>query len=179
MTTHTKEAEMEVTQALDSDEPKIGQVQWHCSEADGGPDVGILLGLSEGKMLWVGEMLDVDGIGAMGMKVYQGNEIPPALPFDYDGVREVVEEHIAPVIRGQAQALATARAEIAAKDAEIAQLQDEVVAAAYSAANYRADIMLIRLCLELGETQEALDRCKAAIAGEPYDDQALAQGSQT
>ena len=39
-----------------SDETERGQITWHCSEEDGGPDVGIGLGLGDGRMLWVGEI---------------------------------------------------------------------------------------------------------------------------
>lgn len=33
-----------------------GHVVWHCSEEDGGPDVGLSLGLGNGKAMWVGEI---------------------------------------------------------------------------------------------------------------------------
>lgn len=39
-----------------SDDLAIGQVQWHCSEEDGGPDVGVLLRLTEDAYLWCGEI---------------------------------------------------------------------------------------------------------------------------
>jgi hypothetical protein len=35
-----------------------GLVTWHSSEEDGGPDVGLSLGLGDGAMLWVGEGSD-------------------------------------------------------------------------------------------------------------------------
>lgn len=38
----------------------IGQVQWHCSEEDGGPDVGLLLRLDASQYLWAGELLRDD-----------------------------------------------------------------------------------------------------------------------
>lgn len=34
----------------------IGDVEWHCSEEGGGPDVGLCLILSEGWSLWAGEI---------------------------------------------------------------------------------------------------------------------------
>lgn len=34
----------------------LGQVQWHSSEEDGGPDVGIMVGLRGGSHLWIGEL---------------------------------------------------------------------------------------------------------------------------
>src|SRR3990167_5454630 len=35
---------------------ELGRVTWHCSEEGGGPDVGISLGLGNGRMLWCGEI---------------------------------------------------------------------------------------------------------------------------
>ena len=34
----------------------FGETQWHSSEEDGGPDVGILIGLHDGAQLWIGEL---------------------------------------------------------------------------------------------------------------------------
>jgi hypothetical protein len=34
----------------------LGRSTWHCSEEGGGPDVGISLGLGDGRMLWCGEI---------------------------------------------------------------------------------------------------------------------------
>lgn len=31
-----------------------GKITWHCSEEDGGPDVGLSLGLGDNRVLWVG-----------------------------------------------------------------------------------------------------------------------------
>ena len=100
-------------------DPEIGEVQWHSSDEDGGPDVGILLGLGGDKMLWVGEMLNAEGVGAMGMKVYEGQHTSHAMPFDYDSIREVIEEHIAPVVRTAADRISALEAQFAARDAEI------------------------------------------------------------
>lgn len=33
-----------------------GRIVWHCSEEDGGPDVGMSLGLGHGWAMWVGEI---------------------------------------------------------------------------------------------------------------------------
>lgn len=41
-------------------EIEIGQVQWHCSEEDGGPDVGLLLRLDPSMFLWAGEITRAD-----------------------------------------------------------------------------------------------------------------------
>lgn len=76
----------------------IGQVQWHSSEEDGGPDVGILVGLGDGKALWLGEIADGHGLGAMGLAIYQGMDAQ-YLPLDYEGVRDVLEHHVAPLLR--------------------------------------------------------------------------------
>lgn len=42
--------------AREIDESALGVVQWHCSEEGGGPDVGVSLGLGEGRTLWAGEI---------------------------------------------------------------------------------------------------------------------------
>ena len=39
-------------------ELEVGQVQWHSSEEDGGPDVGVAVGLPGGLILWAGEISD-------------------------------------------------------------------------------------------------------------------------
>ena len=38
-----------------------GEVTWHSSDGDSGPDVGLSMGLGDGKLLWVGEVPDRDG----------------------------------------------------------------------------------------------------------------------
>lgn len=38
------------------DQSERGKVTWHSSEEDGGPDVGMMLGLGDGQALWVGEI---------------------------------------------------------------------------------------------------------------------------
>lgn len=35
---------------------QLGLVTWHCSEPEGGPDVGLSLGLGNGRILWAGEI---------------------------------------------------------------------------------------------------------------------------
>ena len=40
------------------DETELGRIVWHCSEEDGGPDVGLQLGLGDERSLFVGEMPD-------------------------------------------------------------------------------------------------------------------------
>lgn len=34
----------------------VGHIQWHSSEEDGGPDVGLLLRISDKQYLWAGEI---------------------------------------------------------------------------------------------------------------------------
>lgn len=48
-----------------------GRVTWHSSDEDSGPDVGLSVGLGDGRMLWVGEMskqriADTEGAGELG-----------------------------------------------------------------------------------------------------------------
>lgn len=40
----------------DEEYARIGNTIWHCSEEGGGPDVGITVGLGEGRHLWCGEI---------------------------------------------------------------------------------------------------------------------------
>lgn len=35
---------------------KLGHAEWHSSDEDSGPDVGIAIGLNNGAHLWVGEL---------------------------------------------------------------------------------------------------------------------------
>jgi len=91
-----------VSEDSERKDPEIGEVQWHSSEEGGGPDVGILMGLGNGRHLWLGELLDGDG-GGVGFIVYgpDRKEVVARLG-EYDEVREVVEEHIAPALRARA-----------------------------------------------------------------------------
>lgn len=41
---------------MSANEIEIGQIQWHTSEEDGPPDVGMLLRIDEHNHLWVGEI---------------------------------------------------------------------------------------------------------------------------
>lgn len=38
------------------DRTKRGLLMWHCSEEDGGPDVGRSIGLGDGMSIWFGEI---------------------------------------------------------------------------------------------------------------------------
>jgi hypothetical protein len=75
-----------------------GYVVWHSSEEDGGPDVGITVGLGDGKMLWVGERSGREGDG-MGLLVYGDKSIDANASLgEYDEIRDLVEHHIAPAL---------------------------------------------------------------------------------
>lgn len=85
------------------EELAVGQVQWHCSEPEGGPDVGILLNLGGGNMLWLGEMTSREDVGPLGLAVYENGQKIKVLPMDYEGIREVLEDYVAPSLRALAQ----------------------------------------------------------------------------
>ena len=40
----------------DPDYTELGKVTWASSDEDSGPDVGMMLGLGDGKSMWVGEI---------------------------------------------------------------------------------------------------------------------------
>lgn len=95
------------------DETKLGHVIWHCSDEDGGsPDVGISIGMGDGKSMWIGEVtnrrwdeLDIE------QKVQTGNTghgwwlmfypdgIPLAKFADAESARQFSDE-IEALIRG-------------------------------------------------------------------------------
>lgn len=92
---------------------EIGQIQWHSSEEDGGPDVGIMLRLNETQCLWFGELLGEEGSG-IGFCVYTDKEkLATAAIGDYDEVREIIEWYIAPALRAAPLA---PRDEVVARD---------------------------------------------------------------
>jgi hypothetical protein len=73
-----------------------GFVVWHSSEEDGGPDVGITVGLGDGKMLWIGERSGREGNG-MGLLVYGDQAIDGNASLgEYDEIRDLIEKHVAP-----------------------------------------------------------------------------------
>ena len=75
-----------------------GRVTWHSSEEDGGPDVGLTVGLGDGKMLWIGERSSKEGDG-MGLLVYSPDKIVEnASLTEWDEVRNLIEFHVAPAI---------------------------------------------------------------------------------
>lgn len=82
-----------------TDELTIGQVQWHSSEEDGGPDVGILLRLDDKHLLWWGELLAGEGDGFGAIIYGPGNE-RKVFEAAYDELRQVFEDYVAPALRG-------------------------------------------------------------------------------
>jgi hypothetical protein len=77
---------------------QIGQVQWHSSEEDGGPDVGILLRLDADHHLWWGELLAGEGDG-FGAVIYGPGNERKAFETAYDELRQVFEDYVAPALR--------------------------------------------------------------------------------
>lgn len=80
---------------------KPGNVCWHSSEEDGGPDVGISVGLGGG-MLFVGEVPGLIGGWSMAYYPASGDRIDVADTVNADEAREVIEK-IALVIQRAAR----------------------------------------------------------------------------
>lgn len=79
-------------------EAEAGFVVWHSSEEDGGPDVGITIGLGSGKVMWIGERSEREG-GGQGILIYEnGNRIANAGLDDRDEVIEVMQHVLAPAL---------------------------------------------------------------------------------
>ena len=121
----------------------VGQVQWHSSEEDGGPDVGVLLRLSDEEYLWAGELIKEDEAGdnCCGLVIYTDKEKRLVLPCDFETARDLVEEHIAPAVRNAAALIESQSAEIARSRRIRDGLEDtvEINAKALSAANARIE----------------------------------------
>ena len=97
MTKPIQPESVEVTQ--ENRDLDVGQVQWHSSEEDGGPDVGILLRLSADHHLWLGELLAAEGDG-FGFVLYGPDHERRLFRIEeYDEVRDLFEDYIAPAIR--------------------------------------------------------------------------------
>lgn len=84
-------------------ELEVGQIQWHSSEEDGGPDVGVLLQLPGGWQLWAGELLDSESVMGSGFILYSDTEKHLIGDCDYEVARALVEA-IAPFFRPTAAA---------------------------------------------------------------------------
>lgn len=111
-----REATKDSAGIVEQPEPKAGEVQWHCSDEDGGPDVGILVGLPDEALLWVGELLKVEG-DCMGMVFYQGNtKVSTARLHEWEEVRELIEHQVAPTIASAAAHIEAQAVELGRKD---------------------------------------------------------------
>ena len=81
-----------------------GQVRWHCSGEDEGPDVAIMMGLGSGRSLWIGELLDGEYCGP-GFAVWTETEKLAWAPMDeWEEVRDLFEHYVAPALAGGAAA---------------------------------------------------------------------------
>lgn len=74
-----------------------GNIAWHSSDDDGGPDVGISVGLGDGRMLYAG---DVSGqLGPWSLCIYTTDgRIDIGGPVDPEAARDMIEA-IAATIR--------------------------------------------------------------------------------
>jgi len=94
MTTNSDTAQMA------GDGTAWAEIQCHCSEDDGVPDVGVSLGLGCGKAIWIGELLTRDG-ATCGMVFHDGTKRTVA-PFadgtDWQAVADILRYHIAPAL---------------------------------------------------------------------------------
>lgn len=77
---------------------EAGRVAWYTSEIDGGPDVGISVGLGSGKVLWLGERSDAEGGGDAMMVYDNGNLLASAAIGDRDELIDLLQYHLAPAI---------------------------------------------------------------------------------
>lgn len=108
---------MDSPEPIEDHELAAGQVQWHSSEEDGGPDVGIMIGLGDGRALWFGELLNSEG--RFGFTVFSPTEKLAVASYDeYDEVRELLEQHIAPALRRPSPVAESTPADATAVEAE-------------------------------------------------------------
>ncbi|MDR6789544.1 hypothetical protein J2Y58_002917 [Sphingomonas sp. BE138] len=82
----------------------FGEVQCHCSEDDGVPDVGVSVGLGDGKMLWLGELLKDEG-GDIGL-VFLGPDdqrvVAPLWPHcEWQDAADILRRHVGPAMAAQ------------------------------------------------------------------------------
>lgn len=85
----------------EADDPlcEAGKVTWHVSEEGGGPDVGISIGLGNGRQLWIGELLDSESSGVGFALWTQAGKAAYAAMDEWNDVRDFFEDHIAPLFR--------------------------------------------------------------------------------
>ncbi len=76
---------------------QMGNICWHSSEEDGGPDVGISLGLGDG-MLFVGEVPGLIGGWSMAYYPAVGDRVDIAETVNPEEARDILEK-LALVIR--------------------------------------------------------------------------------
>lgn len=78
----------------------LGQVTYHASDEDGGaPDVGVMISLGGQRALWIGELLNRDGIDPHGM-IFFGDGVRRVEPLDdWEAIRDLFSEHVAPALR--------------------------------------------------------------------------------
>jgi len=101
---------------------QIGQVQWHSSEEDGGPDVGILLRLDADHHLWWGELLAGEGDG-FGAVIYGPGNERKVFETAYDELRQVFEDYVAPALRHRLASTRPMTEDVAGLVEETARLQ--------------------------------------------------------
>jgi len=82
-------------------ETQLGHVIGACSEDDGVPDIGVSIGLGEGSMLWLGELLKRDGAD-IGF-VFHGPDgkriVAPIWPnCEWQDVADLLRHHVAPIL---------------------------------------------------------------------------------
>ncbi|WP_294189019.1 hypothetical protein [uncultured Sphingomonas sp.] len=82
-------------------ETQLGHVIGACSEDDGVPDIGVSIGLGEGSMLWLGELLKRDG-GDIGFVFHGPNgqrHVAPIWPScEWQDVADLLRHHVAPIL---------------------------------------------------------------------------------
>lgn len=89
-------------------ESEIGRVEWHCSDEGSGPDVGLLLRLSEMDFIWCGDITrtegDDAGISDAGWHIVHHNGSGRAVVatcHDHQAAQDLMEA-IAASVRGAA-----------------------------------------------------------------------------
>lgn len=85
----------------ESEGTSLGEILCHCSEDDGMPDVGVSLGLGEGAMLWLGELLNRDGadIGFIFHGPNGERIVGPLWPScEWQEAADILRHHVAPIL---------------------------------------------------------------------------------
>lgn len=128
---------MDETRARDEVSEEIGRLEWHCSEEDGLPDVGVSLAIAPGIELWCGEVPrarwdtaseDVQGIGNDGgwwLAIYKSDEVVLVGKVGQHEGRALLEDELAPALRAAIQSAASMERE-AAREGIIAALDRRI-----------------------------------------------------